>query len=207
MIIQPNFFLYSNPEVKSSTGEILLGKGSHSTRNRRDLEEAHAGILLTARIFFDIQPFCNLCTLSEMYSMISNPFYFPFDVFIPLYVHVHAIQSINTVCCPYILSLQIIIGSKKITKLLISETQKFLSKTREHIHLLTRKYFYRIYMAADLKKNRSNESLCMHVKSPKDIYSPILTHPRRLIHLNSFVLKFESDLNGKLLKRTVWSEF
>lgn len=61
VIIQPNFFLYSIPEVKSSTGEIVLGEGNHShclvTWNRRDLEKAHAGLLLTARIFFDFQAF------------------------------------------------------------------------------------------------------------------------------------------------------
>lgn len=211
VIIQPNFSLYSNPEVKSSTAEIVLREGnhSHSLVTRKRFRRSVCRYTFNCKNILWYSSLFAVCALYQKYiAWFSTHCTFHFIyLFIPLNVHIYAIQSINIVWCLYISSLQIIIDSKKITILFLSETQKFFEKTHDSIHLLTRKSFYRIYTAAELKKNRTTESLCMHIKCTKDTYSPILTHPHMLIHLNSFVLKFESDLNGKLLKRTVWSEF
>lgn len=149
------FFLYSNPEIRSSNGKIVLGEGNHShclvTQNRRNLEETHAGILLSERIYFFFL-YSSLFAVCALYlkCIAWFPAHCTFHViylFIPLYVH--NIQSINLVCCPYILSLQIIIA-KKLPNFSLCNPE-ILSKTHDHIHLLTRKSFYRIYMAADLK--------------------------------------------------------
>lgn len=150
----------------------MLGEGNHShclvTQNRRDLEEAHAGTLLSARIFFLYSGLFAVCAL-YLKCIVWFPTHCTFHgiyLFIPLYVHVHDMQSINLVCSPYILSLQIIIDSKKIAKFFSLKPRNSFKNTWSHSPT-NKKIFLQNLYGSWLKVKQSNWKFVHAYQEPK----------------------------------------
>lgn len=130
--------------------------------------------------------------LTNFYPTLDSISFTISSVCVLICMHLH----IDKECKHSVLLVYIIFTNNRSTKIYyffsILKTENHIKKKKKRSQLRRGKSFCRIYyMVADnSKKNKTTRSLCMHIKSTKDTYSPMLTHPHMLIHLNSFVLKF-----------------
>lgn len=123
---------------------------------------------------------------STMYSILFTLSY----KYVCIYMH---ILNINIVCC-LLVSFVFINNHREYTNLLnyfcLKMRNSFKKYTITFDHKQKNLSTEATWQLTDLKKQKTTKSLYMHMKSTKGTHSPILTHPRILIHLNSFVLKF-----------------